>query len=247
IFAVAETYGAPVYSYARDLLVQEVQRLGPGLATDRDAHFEFWQYLVREGSEGQALAPLHELGILGALFPEVGRLRARAQHSLYHVYTVDTHTVFALTRLMRLRAGALAEEEPELTRIARAQQRPLVLMLGLLFHDLGKGLGPDHSKRGGQRVRAYAQRVALGPAHGQSVEARRERLAEQLAPSPEAREFAAAVPERYLAIAGADDAARHLLLWSQARKTGFASELHRSKVGEAELTLVAQDRPGLLA
>src|SRR5205807_9438016 len=170
IFAVAETYGAPVYSYARDLLVQEVQRLGPGLATDRDAHFEFWQYLVREGSEGQALAPLHELGILGALFPEVGRLRARAQHSLYHVYTVDTHTVFALQRLMRLRAGALSDAEPELTRIARAQQRPLVLMLGLLFHDLGKGLGPDHSARGAELVRGYAQRIAMDPGDARDVE-----------------------------------------------------------------------------
>src|SRR5216684_1005107 len=170
IFAVAETYGVPVYSYARDLLVQELQRLGPGLAADRDAHFEFWQILMREGSEGQALAPLHELGVLGALFPEVGRLRARAQHSLDHVYTVDTHTVFALQRLMRLRAGGLVDVEPELTRIARAQQRPLVLMLGLLFHDLGKGLGPDHSARGAELVRAYAQRISLDPGDAADVE-----------------------------------------------------------------------------
>src|SRR5438874_7094957 len=170
IFSVAETYGAPVYSYARDLLVQELQRLGPGLSTDREAHFEFWQYLVRDGSDGQALSSLHELGVLGALFPEIGRLRARAQHSVYHVYTVDTHTVFALRRLMRLRAGALAEVEPELTRIARAQQRPLVLMLGLLFHDLGKGLGPDHSARGAELARAYAQRVGLDPGDADDVE-----------------------------------------------------------------------------
>src|SRR5204862_6811171 len=92
LYAVAETYGVPVYSYARDLLVQELQRLADGLASDRDAHFELWQYLVREGSDGSALIALHELGVLGALFPELGRLRARAQHSIYHVYTVDTHT-----------------------------------------------------------------------------------------------------------------------------------------------------------
>jgi [protein-PII] uridylyltransferase len=344
IFAVAETYGAPVYSYARDLLVQELQRLGPGLATDRDAHLEFWQYLVREGSEGQALGPLHELGILGALFPEVGRLRARAQHSLYHVYTVDTHTVFALQRLMRLRAGALSDAEPELTRIARAQQRPLVLMLGLLFHDLGKGLGPDHSARGAELVRAYAQRIAMDPgdaadvewlvlahlkmshlsqrrdledmaliesfarelrtverlemlylltyadmasvspenwtewksrllrllyerahatllaeeldqpAHAESLELRRERLGrsiERLLDEPAARkavgEFARALPERYVSTARPDDAARHLKLWLLARRTGFAAELRQPESGEAELTLLAPDRAGLLA
>jgi [protein-PII] uridylyltransferase len=344
IFAVAETYGAPVYSYARDLLVQELQRLGPSLASDRDAHFEFWQILVREGSEGQALAPLHELGILGALFPEVGRLRARAQHSLYHVYTVDTHTVFALQRLMRLRAGALSDVEPELTRIARAQQRPLVLMLGLLFHDLGKGLGPDHSARGAELVRAYAQRVSMDPtdaadvewlvlahlkmshlsqrrdledmaliesfarelrtverlemlylltyadmasvspenwtewksrllrvlyekargtllaeeldqpAHAESLELRRERLARSIGPllgDASARkavgEFTRALPERYVATVRPDDVARHLQLWVVASRSGFAAELRQPESGEAELTLVAPDRPGLLA
>src|SRR5207237_917377 len=102
--------------------------------------------------------------------PEVGRLRARAQHSLYHVYTVGTHTVCALQRLMRLRAGALSDAERELTRIARAQQRPLVLMLGLLFHDLGKGLGPDHSARGAELVRGYAQRIAMDPGDAADVE-----------------------------------------------------------------------------
>ncbi|HUJ26076.1 MAG TPA: [protein-PII] uridylyltransferase, partial [Myxococcales bacterium] len=170
MYEVAETYGAPVYSYARDLLVQELQRIGGQLAADREAHAEFWQVLVREGSDGSPLQPLHELGVIGALFPEVQRLWMRAQHSLYHVYTVDTHTMFALMRMMRLRAGALAEAEPELTRVARALERPLVLMLGLLFHDLGKGLGPDHSARGVELVQAYAKRVSLDPGDAADIE-----------------------------------------------------------------------------
>ena len=339
LYAVAENHALPVYSYARDLLVQELQRIGPQLANDREAHFEFWQLLVRDGSDGSALLPLHELGVIGALFPEVERLRARAQHSLYHVYTVDTHTVFALHRMMRLRSGGLAEEEADLTRIARALQRPLVLMLGLLFHDLGKGLGPDHSARGGELVRAYAQRISLDPGdardvewlvlahlrmsmisqrrdledaaliesfarevetaerldmlylltyvdmasvspenwtkwkshllrtlyektraallptgsvHAQSVEQRRERLAGRVVPLAGEQaalvpEFVKALPERYLTIARPETAARHLMLWAVARKTGFAGELHRSEVGEAGLTLLANDRPGLLA
>jgi [protein-PII] uridylyltransferase len=340
LYQVAEAHRAPVYSYARDLLVQELQRLD--LSNDREAHFEFWQLLVREGSDGSALIPLHELGVIGSLFPEVRRLRARAQHSLYHVYTVDTHTVFALSRMVRLRAGALSEEEPELTRVARAQERPLVLMLGLLFHDLGKGEGSDHSKRGALLVQAYAQRIGLDPADAhdvewlvlahlrmsliaqrrdledvqliesfarevetidrlemlylltyvdmasvspenwtrwkahllrtlfektraallaetagaplqqQSLEARRERLAVSLAPlageqANLVREFARTLPARYLGIARPEDAVRHLKLWAVARRTGFAGELHRSPSGEAGLTLVATDRPGLLA
>lgn len=339
LYAVAETYAMPVYSYARDLLVHELQRIGPLLAADREAHFEFWQLLVRGGGDGSALQPLHELGVLGALFPEVQRLRMRAQHSLYHVYTVDTHTVFALMRMMRLRAGQMAETEPLLTRVARAQDRPLVLMLGLLFHDLGKGLGPDHSTRGAELVRKYAERIGLDPADatdvewlvaahlkmshlsqrrdleddqliasfaaetasaqrldmlylltyadmasvspenwtpwkahllrtlyekthaallrerkadGHSLEARRERLAERVAPlagdhASLLSAFVQSLPERYLATVRPEAAARHLKLWALARRSGFAGEMHRADSGETDLTLVAQDRPGLLA
>jgi [protein-PII] uridylyltransferase len=342
LYGVAETWGMPVYSYARDLLVQELQRVGPQLATDREAHQELWHILVREGSDGSALQPLHEMGVLGALFPEIARLRAWAQHSLYHVYTVDTHTVFALGHMMRLRSGAYIDTEPDLTRVARAQQRPLILMLGLLFHDLGKGLGPDHSARGAELVRAYAQRIGLDPGdardvewlvlahlrmshisqrrdledaslieafarevgtperlemlylltyadmssvsaenwtrwkanllrtlyekthatmlaeglgapeHARSVEARRQRLADRLAPlaseqAPLAPAFVKELPERYLGTAAPETVARHLKLWAVARKVGFAGELHRSQVGEADLTLLATDRPGLLA
>ncbi len=161
LFAVAEAYGVPIASATRDLLVHELARLGGQLAADREAHREVWELLTREASDGSSLAPMHELGLLGALFPEVARLRARVQHDLYHVYTVDTHTVVALARLCRLRAGLHAEEEPELTRIARVHERPLALLLGLLFHDLGKGMGKDHSRRGVELVQAYAARTGL--------------------------------------------------------------------------------------
>ncbi len=338
LYSLAETYGVPVHSGARDLVMRELPQAK--LATDRDAHFELWQLLVHEGSEGSPLVPLHELGVLGALLPEVARLRGRAQHSLYHVYTVDTHTVFALVRMMRLRAGALADSEPGLTHLARAQERPLVLMLGLLFHDLGKGLGKklgdDHSACGVALVRDYAQRIGLDPAdaadvawlveahlrmshisqrrdledhalleefarnaqtvdrlemlylltyadmasvapgnwtewkagllrtlyertravmlaeglgapeHAQSLEARRARLLARL-DDPLATEFVHTLPERYLASARPESAARHLKLWALARHTGFAAELRAPDSGEADLTLVAPDRAGLLA
>jgi [protein-PII] uridylyltransferase len=92
------------------------------------------------------------------------------------------------------------------------------------------------------------------PAHAESLELRRERLARAIEPlldEPSARkavpEFARALPERYVGIVRADDAVRHLKLWRVARRTGFAAELRQRESGEAELILVASDRPGLLA
>jgi [protein-PII] uridylyltransferase len=62
-----------------------------------------------------------------------------------------------------------------------------------------------------------------------------------------AAEFARGTPERYLAVTSLESAARHLGLWREARRSGFAAELHRPPSGEAVLTLAAPDRPGLLA
>jgi [protein-PII] uridylyltransferase len=104
-----------------------------------------------------------------------------------------------------------------------------------------------------EKTRATLLAEGLGtPEKAQSVEARRQRLADRLSPlageqAALALEFVRELPERYLATAHPEAAARHLKLWAAARKTGFAGELHRSAVGEADLTLLATDRPGLLA
>ena len=160
-FAVAERERLELYSYARDLIASEALRLSDVLPSHAGAHAELWSLLCRDGSTGQALRELHSIGLLAAMFPELARLAARVQHDLYHAYTVDQHTVNALVRLTRLRAGEYHEEEPVLTRLARSVERWLPLALGLLFHDLGKASGSDHSKRGEVLARAYAARTGL--------------------------------------------------------------------------------------
>ena len=100
--------------------------------------------------------------------------------------------------------------------------------------------------------KAHATLLAEGldqPEHAHGVEIRRERLASGIEPLIDAAaraaiaEFARALPERYASIVRPADAARHLKLWLVAKRTGFAAELRQSQSGEAELTLLAPDRP----
>src|SRR5258705_10249611 len=104
-----------------------------------------------------------------------------------------------------------------------------------------------------EKTRATMLTEGLGaPEHAQSVEERRHRLADRLVAlageqAGSVAAFVKELPERYVTTALPEAAARHLKLWSIAKKTGFAGELHRSAVGEADLTLLATDRPGLLA
>lgn len=168
LFAVAERERAPVHSSARDRVAQEVQRLGPALAAEPTATRAFLDYLEGPGVTGEALRGLYETGVIGGLFPEFARLRARVQHDAYHVYTVDTHTLFALQKLLRLRSGLLPEQ-PVFTRLCQDLPRPLPLYLGLFFHDLGKGLGGDHSVKGEAQARSWAERCGIDPSITEDV------------------------------------------------------------------------------
>jgi [protein-PII] uridylyltransferase len=163
VFVTAERERVPVLSSARDRVSSEVSRLGASLATNKTALDAFLQYLVSPGATGTALRGLYEAGVLGGLFPEFARLKSRVQHDVYHVYTVDTHTLFALQKMLRLRAGLMSVETPEFTRICQDITRPLPLYLGLFFHDLGKHMGGNHSVKGEELIRAWGVRVGMDP------------------------------------------------------------------------------------
>jgi [protein-PII] uridylyltransferase len=162
LFGVADTEGLPLYSYAREKLVEgipalEAARGQKGVVTALKA------LLTRPGTRGQFLVAMHELGVLGALLPEFGRVTALHQHDLYHVYTVDVHSLFAVRRLYALRAGDLADEQPQLTREMSELEDPLPLYLGMMFHDAGKGMGGNHSQRGLELMDAVGERLELTP------------------------------------------------------------------------------------
>lgn len=163
LFVAAERHGVPVLASARDLVAEKAERIGANEASWAEAVASFADYLESPGSNGDALDGMYETGVIGALVEPFARLRARVQHDVYHVYTVDAHTLFAVKKLLRLRAGRFAAEHPVFTRLAQDLPRPLTLLLGVLFHDLGKGLGGDHSSKGEALVREWGQRAGLQP------------------------------------------------------------------------------------
>src|SRR5262249_9730920 len=57
------------------------------------------------------LRRLSEAGVFGRFIPDFGRVVAQMQYDMYHHYTVDEHTLFAIGILHRIEAGELADEE----------------------------------------------------------------------------------------------------------------------------------------
>ncbi len=107
---------------------------------------------------------MHLAGVLGAIVPEFGKLYARVLHDLYHIYTVDRHSLAAVGELEKLRAGEFKQANPLLTEVAREFDSIPLVFLALLLHDIGKGHGHDHHER-----RRDAHRRSLPPARSSTV------------------------------------------------------------------------------
>jgi [protein-PII] uridylyltransferase len=93
-----------------------------------------------------ALTRMNAYGLLGAYLPNFGAIVGQMQHDLFHVYTVDGHTLMVISNLTRLRK--YPDEYPIAADILENLYRPERLFLGALFHDIAKGRGGDHSVLG---------------------------------------------------------------------------------------------------
>ncbi len=95
----------------------------------------------------ETLKEMHDAGILGRFIPEFGALRMLVVHEPYHRYTVDEHTLQAIRNLEALKMTPLKSLE-HLKTIARGLKHFDVLLLALLFHDIGKAVGRHHEEEG---------------------------------------------------------------------------------------------------
>lgn len=145
----------------RELVRQKVDLLTPEVAASRAAVDMFFEILRAKDGVYQTLAQMNRLGVLGRLIPEFGRLFCMVQHDYYHVYTVDEHSLVGIRELEALRQGEHQQKSPFLTQTMRDCDRPELLFLAMMFHDLGKGYGGDHDERGAIMVRDIADRLYL--------------------------------------------------------------------------------------
>lgn len=108
------------------------------------------------------LRELHEVGLLLAMVPEFEPVVGRVHHDIYHVYTVDVHSIAAVDRLRALCRGDLVAQFPLASRLAAEIARPTVVFLATLLHDIGKDLGgKDHSERGAEMCHTILGRLQV--------------------------------------------------------------------------------------
>jgi [protein-PII] uridylyltransferase len=131
------------------------------LADDRDVLAAFLRLLRRGAPAVEALWRMNRHGLLAAILPAFGKVFGRMQYDLFHVYTVDEHTLRVLRNVARFADPAARADFPLACDIWPTLPKPEVLLLAALFHDIAKGRGGDHSMLGEQDARAFCARLGL--------------------------------------------------------------------------------------
>jgi [protein-PII] uridylyltransferase len=129
----------------------------------------FLKVLRRPGRVAAALRQMHSSGLLGKFMPEFGRVTRLMQYDYYHRYTTDEHTLHGIELLDEIwsKPPAGMERYRDLTyRITD----PVPVFLGMLMHDVGKGLGGGHSEKGAVRAMTVCERLGLAPERRRQVD-----------------------------------------------------------------------------
>ena len=96
------------------------------------------------------LRRMNRYGILAAYLPAFGNVVGQMQHDLFHVYTVDEHTLNVVRNLRRYTVPEYHHEFPLCSRLIQQLAKPELLYIAGLFHDIAKGRGGDHSVLGAE-------------------------------------------------------------------------------------------------
>lgn len=130
----------------------------------------FFEILRAPQGVAETLRTMHHLQFLNQFIPEFGRIYCKVQHDAYHIYTVDIHTLFAVEEITKLWKGEYRERKPRLTQVANDIEKRELLLLSVMFHDIGKGEGKDHCNKGGEMIPTIARRLGLNKEDSQRLE-----------------------------------------------------------------------------
>ncbi len=108
-------------------------------------------------------------GVLGLYVPSFGRIVGRMQYDLFHAYTVDEHTLFVVSNLRRFALARFDHEHPHCSRIMQQFEKPEIVYLAGLFHDIAKGRGGDHSELGAVDAEAFCLEHGLSTYEARTV------------------------------------------------------------------------------
>jgi [protein-PII] uridylyltransferase len=163
LFGLAQELEAVVGLDTLDLISERAASHAEALRADPDSAARFLDVLTNVADAGtpSRLEQMQDIGLISALLPEWQPVSGRVQHDIYHVYTVDQHTLYAVATLKAIARGELRADYPEVCEAYPKVTATRALFVGLLLHDVGKPLGSNHAGKGAVIAKAIALRLGL--------------------------------------------------------------------------------------
>ncbi len=159
VFALFATWAAHpqlrgLHSRTARALAEALPRL-PSYEEAGTSQREAFMALLRGPRAVETLTRMARLGVLGQWIPAFARVSGRMQFDLFHVYTVDQHTLMVLRNIAAFAAGRADERFSIAHEVWPRLRKPELLLLAGLFHDIAKGRGGDHSELGAVDAREF--------------------------------------------------------------------------------------------
>ncbi len=137
------------------LIRKSIHLIDENFRQDPQAHQLFLEIFRQPHGLTHALRRMNRYGVLPAYLPCFANIVARMQYDLFHIYTVDEHTLFVVRNLRRFSLEKHNEELPFCNAVFLRINKPEILYLAALFHDIAKGKGGDHSSLGEEIAKGF--------------------------------------------------------------------------------------------
>ena len=169
LFHVAQQHELDIHPRALRSVTRSLRLINSELRENPEANRLFLEILTSKKDPENTLRRMNEAGVFGRFIPDFGRVVAQMQYDMYHVYTVDEHTLFAIGILHKIEEGLLKDELPLATAIAPTICSRRALYVATLLHDIAKGRGGDHSELGEKVALKLGPRLGLSDEETESV------------------------------------------------------------------------------
>ncbi|MFN0107652.1 MAG: [protein-PII] uridylyltransferase [Blastocatellia bacterium] len=159
-FGYAQATSARLSSQLQEVLQDSLSNVNKTFRSAPEARESFLKMLRVKGRVAIGLRLMHDLEFLGKYLPEIARVTCMPQHDLYHRFTVDEHTLRTIEALDEL-ANSRSKAEERYRGVYDQINDLAVLHLGLLMHDIGKGLGGGHTEKGVTIAKGLCARLQI--------------------------------------------------------------------------------------
>ncbi len=136
-----------------------IDQISDDFRNNEQVKIQFLRILKQDNKVASVLNQMNRLGILARYLPVFGRIVGRMQFDLFHIYTVDQHSLFTVRNLCLLRHGK--------TKVKRAQQifanipKPYLVYIAALFHDIAKGREGHHAELGAVDAQDFCNQFTI--------------------------------------------------------------------------------------